>query len=241
MSVVALIAGPMWVAVWLAPAAGLAAGSAVRSWQGGRAGSDDKPAGSRSRLGSVQPPVPLAAAAAALVTVAAAVGPLPAVAAAVFVVCGIVAGAAFGPLGRPDVARRAAIVLLPALAAGGLILSRAQSTASGGALLAMACAYDSAAYLIGTDAKYSWEGPLAGLASIAALTILIAAILAPPFRGDSPWILGCLAAVSAPLGPVVARYLVKDPSARVPALRRLDTLLLLGPVWAVAAAVLAHI
>jgi hypothetical protein len=65
-------------------------------------------------------------------------------------------------------------------------------------------------------------------------------VLVPPFDGNSPWILGGLAAVLAPVGPVVASSLTGDRSARVPALRRLDTLIVLGPAWVAATAVLLH-
>jgi hypothetical protein len=75
--------------------------------------------------------------------------------------------------------------------------------------------------------------------SIGALTLFLAAV--PPFDGNTPWILGGMAAVLAPLGPILARHLIGDRSARVPALRRLDSLILLGPAWAVATALLLHV
>jgi hypothetical protein len=44
--------------------------------------------------------------------------------------------------------------------------------------------------------------------------------------------------VLAPFGPLAASVILGDRDARAPALRRLDSLLLLGPVWAWLAAVL---
>jgi hypothetical protein len=228
----ALLGGPVWVALWMAPAAALAAGSSQRSWQ-------DRP-GRPGRLYAVQPPVVLAAGAAGLITLVSAAGPVPTIAVSTVVALAIVAAAKLGPRDVPAVAPRLLIVLLPGAGAAGLVLSRARGLPAGLVLAGMVCAYDSAAYLIGTDAKSRWEGPVAGLASVAALTVLVAAVLAPPFRGSSPWILGGLAAILAPLGQIVARRLIRDPAARVPALRRLDSLLLLGPAWAVGTVLLAH-
>jgi hypothetical protein len=63
-------------------------------------------------------------------------------------------------------------------------------------------------------------------------------VFVPPFSGASPWLLGLLAAALAPFGPLVGTLLLGEREARAPALRRLDSLLVLGPVWAAAALVL---
>jgi hypothetical protein len=233
----AMIGGPIWLAAWLAPAAGLAAASAVRSWQ--RRAVAGGPAGSKPR--SAQPPPLLAGLAAAAITLAAAGGVWAAVAAGGAVIVAIAVGATVGPPGLPGVVRRCLVVLAPACAAAALVLTRAQGLAEGLVLVAMISLYDSAAYLIGTEAGNAWVGPAAGLAGIGALTLFVAAVLVPPFEGSSPWILGGLAAVLAPMGPVFARWLTGDTSARVPALRRLDTLMLLGPAWAAATALVLHV
>lgn len=208
----ALLAGPLWVALLMAPVSALAAGSGLRS------------AGSRGSTAS------LAAGGAAIITLASALGPLVAVVVVVMVAGGLVV------LGQGS-ARQVLIVLLPAGAGAGLVLTRSLGLSAGLVLAGMVCLHDAGAYLIGTGARTAWIGPIAGVANIAALSLLVAAVLAPPFRGDSPWILGGLAAVLAPAGAFVARRLA-GPGARVPALRRLDSLILLGPAWAVAASVL---
>jgi len=66
------------------------------------------------------------------------------------------------------------------------------------------------------------------------VTVAVAAF-APQFRGNSPWELGVLAAVLAPLGPAAASLVVGDRRVPVRALHRLDSLVLLGPIWAIAA------
>jgi hypothetical protein len=62
----------------------------------------------------------------------------------------------------------------------------------------------------------------------------------PKFPPTAPFVLGGLAAVLAPLGPPAATRLLGDRDAKAPALRRLDSLLVVGPVWACAALTLAR-
>lgn len=232
----ALLAGPVWLAGWLAVVAAMAAGSASRSWG---------TAVMMQRLGHnrrtrVQPPAALAALLAAAITVAGLAGGLVVAVVAATVVVALVAAATFGPLGQPGVARRVVIVLGPGLAGSGLVMARAQGLAVGLVLAGMVTVFDSSNYLIGTGAPNRWEGSVAGGASIAALTLFVAAVLVPPFTGASPWLLGAGVALLAPLGPVLARWVAGDPAAPVPALRRLDSLFLAGPAWAAGVALLLH-
>jgi hypothetical protein len=188
----------------------------------------------------VQPPPLLAGVAAAAVTLAAGAGVWAALAAGGMVVVVVCLGFVFGRAGVPGPVRRCLVVLAPACAASSLVLARARGLAEGLVLAGMVSVYDSAAYLMGTGAGNAWVGPATGIASIGALTLFVAAVLVPPFDGNSPWILGGLAALLAPVGPIVASHLTGDDSARVPALRRLDTLIVLGPAWVAATAVLLH-
>jgi hypothetical protein len=171
---------------------------------------------------------------------AAVAGPWVAATMAVVVVIAVILDALVGPLAIPGAGRRALIVVAPAAAGVGLVLARVQGLDQGLVLAGMVCMYDSAAYLIGAGSNNPWEGPVAGVASVGALTLLVAAVLFSPFRGNSPWILGGMAAVLAPLGALVASRLTPARSARVPALRRLDSLILLGPLWAAGTALLLH-
>lgn len=238
-TVAAVYAGPVWLALWLAPVAALAAGSTLRSWAG-------------ARIGRRTPLV--AAASAAAIALGAVAGPWVAIALAIAASAVVVSPALFGqpngvhrrstgdevrqPAGSPASVRVMLMMLGPAVACASAVLARNHGLDQGLVLVGMVCVYDSAAYLIGTGANNAWEGPIAGVASIGALSILVAAVLFAPFRGNSPWILGGMAAVLAPLGPIVARHLTPDRGVRVPALRRLDSLLLLGPAWAVGIALL---
>jgi hypothetical protein len=230
-TVAAVYGGPIWLAIWLAPVAALAAASTLHSWGGGR---------SRQRAA-------LVAAVVSAAVILAGVAGLWAAAAVALVGAGVVAAPAL--LSRrltrsdkygPGAWRRMAIVIGPAAGCAGAVVARTYGLDQALVLVGMVCIYDSAAYLIGTGANNAWEGPVAGVASVGALTLLVAAVFFTPFRGNSPWILGALAAVLAPLGPAVARRFTSDPTVRVPPLRRLDSLVLLGPAWAVGVRVLLH-
>jgi hypothetical protein len=210
----------------MAPTAALAAGSATNTWR----------ARGSSRA-------PIAAGLAAAIVLAAVAGPIAAGGVAVAAILVLVTDAVVHRAsagGQPGLSRRILIVALPAAAGAGFVLTRRQGFDEALVLGGMMVVYDSAAYLIGTGANHRWEGPAAGIISIGILSVLVAAVLAPPFTGSSPWVFGSLAAVLLPLGPIVCRQLVgraRSP-ARVPALRRLDSLVLLAPAWPVAIALL---
>ena len=78
------------------------------------------------------------------------------------------------------------------------------------------------------------------LVALAAAVTLFVAVLVPSFTGAGSFALGVVAGTLAPLGPLAASALLGDRSAPAPALRRLDSLLLMGPVWAWVAAALLH-
>lgn len=218
-SVAAVFAGTATLVLLLAPAAGLAAVQALRS----------------RRAKAPSPAV--AGGGAVLLVVAAAFGPAPAAAAGGLAVLLLVVTLAARHR------RNEAVVALLAAGVVGLAGAAPILLLRGGVvpvlvLVTFAAVYDASAYVVGTGAGSSWEGPAAGVASIAAVTLAVAAVLVPPFRGASPWVLGGLAAVLAPMGPYVASALMGDRRARVPALRRLDSLFVLAPVWCLVAAVL---
>ncbi len=131
-----------------------------------------------------------------------------------------------------DIALTLGIGIPIGLAAASPVLVRHTGIAATILLLAMVCLYDAGAYLVGTGASSAWEGPAAGVVTLLPLSIFAAIVLVPPFNGAQPLFLGLLTAVLAPCGPVAASALLGDRNAHAPALRRLDSLLLLGPLWA---------
>jgi hypothetical protein len=220
-----LLAGATALGIWFTAAALIASGNICRAWRK----SDRRPIG------------PIAVFGAAAFPLAATFGPrgVGAVAAAV-----LVATAAWGPaagaLHQPARVQThqpltLAIALSVGLAAASPVLVRQIGLVEAFVLVTLVCVYDASAYLVGSGAASPWEGPAAGAAFILAVTVAVAAVFVPPFRGLSPWLFGFTAAVLAPLGPYAASALLPEPKTRAPALRRLDSLLVLGPVWAVLA------
>jgi hypothetical protein len=125
------------------------------------------------------------------------------------------------------------LIALPIGAAGAaLVLLRRLGIPEALALLSYASVYDAGVYLVGTGASSSWEGPSAGIAALVPVTLIFGLVLVPPLPAVAPLLLGVTAAVTAPLGPLVGSALLGDRTARAPALRRLDSLLVLGPVCA---------
>ncbi|HEV3400507.1 MAG TPA: hypothetical protein VG078_01700, partial [Acidimicrobiales bacterium] len=117
-------------------------------------------------------------------------------------------------------------------AAAGLVVTRDLGIAPTLFLLACVATYDASAYLVGTGASSSWEGPVAGMVALIPVTLIGAIILSPPFPSGAPLALGLLAGALAPAGPLVGTALIGSRDADAPGLRRLDSLILLGPAWA---------
>ncbi len=212
------IAGPAYLAGWLAVAAFIAGAQTCMVW---------RKRGER--------PVPLAAAAiAAGLPVAASfqAGAMAGVVAAGVLVTFVSRLRAPTRAPSRDVALTLVVGVAVGFAAAGPVLVRHTGISAALLLLAMICAYDAGAYLVGTGASSAWEGPAAGIAALIPITIFAEVVLVPPFAGTQPLFLGVLAAVLAPCGPVAASALLGDRSGHAPALRRLDSLLLLGPLWA---------
>ncbi|GAC1518164.1 MAG: hypothetical protein NVS1B12_09850 [Acidimicrobiales bacterium] len=225
----ALLAGPVVLGIWLAIVAGLAGTQAARSWK---------------RIPTRHPLPPASGGAAMVSVLGACFGPVGFAGAAAVALVGaaiwstVVAtqrSGANAPGG--DVVLTVACAAVPALAAAGPVLLRGHGLVAALVLVIYALVHDASAFLIGAGARRPWEGPLAGVASIGSVTVAVAAIF-PQFKGASPWELGILAALLTPLGPVVSGFVVGSHRARIPALRRLDSLVLLGPIWALAAAAL---
>jgi sulfur-carrier protein len=212
------VAGPSWLAAWMGVAAFMAGAQTCRVW---------RKRGER--------PVTLAAAAVACALPVAASFDLA------WMVGVVVAGVLVSLVARlrtptrapsRDVALTLVIGVPIGLAAAAPVMVRHTGIAATLLLLALICFYDASAYLVGTGASSAWEGPAAGVTALVPLTIFAQVALLPPFSGTEPLLLGILAAVLAPIGPVAASALLGDRAAHAPGLRRLDSLLLLGPLWA---------
>jgi hypothetical protein len=99
-------------------------------------------------------------------------------------------------------------------------------------LLVFVMAYDASDFVVGSGATNGLEGPLAGMLMIAAATGVFAVVNAPPFGGADIWSFSVLAMVACPAGQILASALLPAADAHAPALRRLDSLLVVAPAWA---------
>jgi hypothetical protein len=102
------------------------------------------------------------------------------------------------------------------------------------ALIIFVSVYETGDYLVGSGSKNAIEGPLAGITGIAVFAFALWVITFVPFQENSLLAFGALAAGLCPLGQLMASAVLPRSDARAPAVRRLDSLFLLGPVWVVA-------
>ena len=99
------------------------------------------------------------------------------------------------------------------------------------ALILFVCVYEMGDFLIGSGSSNHIEGPLAGMAGIAVFAFAMAVVHLPPFEGYEVAGFAAAAAVLCPLGQLAGSAVLPRSDARAPALRRLDSLILLGPAW----------
>ena len=184
-----------------------------------------------------------AALGAAAVGLSAAFGSRPLGAALLVVVgCGLVV-CVVQATRRASLFALAALVLQSALPVGVAVasvqLTLDHDIGSAIILLMMVMAFDLADFVVGSGASGVFEGPIAGAIAIVLIAAVAAVIKAPPFDGALVWFFAALAAVLCPLGQVTASWLLPDATTRASALRRLDSLLVVAPVWAVLVALIA--
>jgi hypothetical protein len=222
-ALVATLLGPFTTALVYAAAAGWAARQIVKAW------------------GSVSWQVDAATGLGALPVLAALGG--PELAGIALVVVGVVAvGCAAAPDGsrlpggggRLAAAGILCLSAVPALAGASFVLVRTQSVVAAVVLLGLVSAYEAGDYIVGSGASNPLEGPLAGITASTLLALPLALILVEPFDDAGVILLGFTAA-ACPLGQIVASAALPGAGAYAPALRRIDTLLVLAPLWAAAA------
>jgi hypothetical protein len=130
-----------------------------------------------------------------------------------------------------------AAIVPVAIAGASVVLIRASSPTAAGVLILFASAYEVGDFLVGSGGSTPIEGPLAGGAALVVTGFPMALLLVEPFDVLGVWMLG-VAALCCPIGQWIGSAVLPRPGAKVPALRRMDTLLLLAPVWVVANAAL---
>lgn len=99
--------------------------------------------------------------------------------------------------------------------------------------------YDAGSFLFGAEASSRWEGPVGGVIGVLAVTFTMSTVGVPPFDQAGAWIAGGALAVGCVLGQFVMSGLLPEPTARVSALRRVDTYSIAGPAFVACAWLLA--
>ena len=122
--------------------------------------------------------------------------------------------------------------LLLGLAAASPVLLHRLGIAAALFLLLLAAAYDAGDFLVGTGAGTTWEGPAAGVAAVAVVGFATTVLTPRPLLEEGAATLALLVALLAPLGPPLASLLVGTGATPARFVRRLDSLLVAGPVAA---------
>lgn len=173
--------------------------------------------------------------------------PLAAAAGAAMLMASTTAALMVGTVGMLGIQARRPVVapampifaaLAVGLAAASPVLLHRLGTGAAVALLALIAAYDAGDFLVGTGAGTTWEGPAAGVAAVAVGGFAIFVLALPPLEEEGAAALTVLVAILAPLGPPLASGLIGDGGTRARFVRRLDSLLVAGPVVAFALAAL---
>lgn len=222
-SLLAVLVGPLALALAMASVALGAAGQAARSWR-------------RARR---RPYRPVAVGGAVVCALAGAGGPIAVGAAAALTAVAAYVATQLQVGGRSwDVQVTLAIALLCGMGAAAPVVMRTElGLIPALVFVVLVHAFDASSFIVGSAGR-RWEGAVAGLAAVLAVALGVAGVFVPPFRGASPWILAVLVALGVPAGTLVATAVVGRAEAPVPALRRLDGFLVVGPVWIVLARLL---
>jgi hypothetical protein len=237
LALAAVTSGRWWTAALAGVVAAAAGYQTTRVWAIARAeaeADDDRPVPS----GAGRLPALLAALLAASVPVAAGYG--TGAAGAAMLVVSAVAGLLMVTAGRATGATVAIAALLPALGASSIVLALQVDLWVALFLVLTVSLYDAGNFALGADATGRWEGPVGGVLGALAVTFTMATIQVPPLDRAQWWIAGAVVAGTCAAGQWLTSYFLPEPTAWVPALRRLDAYLVAGPtlvatMWALGA------
>lgn len=117
------------------------------------------------------------------------------------------------------------------VAAAAPILAYEVHPGAGALLLLFVSGYETGDYLVGTGSANSFEGPIAGAAAVGVFGFAAWVANLPPFdRAVVPALTG-MAILLCPLGQLMGSALLPRADTPASAVRRLDSLLVLGVVW----------
>lgn len=122
-------------------------------------------------------------------------------------------------------------VLAPGIAAASIVLVVRVNLWAGLFLVMTVSMYDAGSFLHGAESPSRWEGPVAGMIGVFAVTFTMSVFHPTPFTAVSVALSGAVIAVACPLGQMAASKILPTPDARVRGLRRLDAYLVAGPLF----------
>lgn len=100
-------------------------------------------------------------------------------------------------------------------------------------LILLVSAYEVGDFLVGSGSSNAIEGPLAGVVSLGAVAFFLFLVLPAPFTRTSILLFSALAGVCCTLGQIAASGLLPRGGEWAPALRRLDSYIVVAPIWLV--------
>lgn len=124
-------------------------------------------------------------------------------------------------------------------AAAGVVAAHRFEAWAGFALVIAVSAYETGDYLVGSGARSAIEGPVAGAVAVFVVQFSVSAVGLPPFEIENGVGFALLAAALCPMGQLLASLVLPTAGAPASGVRRLDSLLLLGPAWALLAGAVA--
>jgi hypothetical protein len=219
LAAVALAAGPFFAALVYGGAAAVAAAQSARCWRRRRQRPNELVAAAMAGLMGLG--ACLGAGGAGLALVAGAV-----------VACVVATGDSSSP--HPtltDAGWTIQCAVFPGLVALSMVLLARLDQGSAIALLLLVSAYESGDYLVGSGARNPYEGPAAGLAAVVVITFIVSTTPISTLDFGQAWLFGGLVALLAPLGQLFASALLPTAGSPASGLRRLDSLLLVAPLW----------
>ncbi len=156
-----------------------------------------------------------------------AVGLMVLVAVVASLISGLHAGG-FDLVGASSTVRAWLGVALAAVAP--VVLARFEPALAVLALL-LVCSYDAGDFLVGSAASTVIEGPLAGVVAVIAVGCGALALHPSSLSDYRLWPAVVLTALACPIGQVLGSATLPRADAFAPGLRRLDSLMLTGPLW----------
>lgn len=122
-------------------------------------------------------------------------------------------------------------VLAPGIAAAFIVMVVRVDLWAGLFLVMTVSMYDAGSFLHGAESPSRWEGPVAGVIGVFAVTFTMAVFHPTPFTPFSVAASGVVIAVACPAGQVLASKMLPTPDAHARGLRRLDAYLLAAPLF----------